>query len=275
MSRPKWDSSGEPQKKDPKIPKMTLMVDLPSKGLYYPEDSFLHKEEQVEIKYVSGLEEAILTNKEYARNGVTIDKFVTSLILDERIKFPVVMNSLLLSDITAIAIAGRNSAYGDNYSVKVTCPRCGQSEDVDFNFSDLPTSSGFFDHEDKLCDQVEHIGVDRFLIKSTPLLNDRVGFRMLNHKDELNMRKILRTKKNITFKEQYLPLIVSVNDQTDVKNISEYLDNAPAYDLKYVRNLINKCTPSVDLKKEYTCSSCGFSKDDFEVPITENFFMSL
>jgi hypothetical protein len=273
MSKAKWDVQDERPVKQGKVPVMTLMVDLPSKGLYYSEDSFLHNLETVEIKYVSGLEEAILTNKEYAKNGVTIDKFVQSLFIDDRMKLPSVMNSLMLCDITAIAIAGRNSAYGNDYSVKVTCPKCGHVEDIDFDFSDLPTSTGFKEHD--MEGEVEWLGEDKFKILETPLMKNCVVFRLLNHKDELNVRKIIRTKKQITFKEQYQNLILSVDGIGDNKTISDFLDNTPAFDLKYIRNIINKCTPSMDLKKSFSCSACPYTQDSFEVPITENFFLSL
>jgi hypothetical protein len=56
------------------------MVDLPSKGLLYPEGHPLSSG-QVEIKYMTAREEDILTNQNYLKDGTVIDKLLRSLIL--------------------------------------------------------------------------------------------------------------------------------------------------------------------------------------------------
>ena len=49
-------------------------VSLPSKGLLYPKDSPLSKG-KVEMKYMTAREEDILTNANYIKKGIAIDKF--------------------------------------------------------------------------------------------------------------------------------------------------------------------------------------------------------
>ncbi len=56
----------------------TEIVELPSKGLLYPEDSELAKG-TVEIKYMTAKEEDILTNQSYIRNGTVLDKLLKAL----------------------------------------------------------------------------------------------------------------------------------------------------------------------------------------------------
>ena len=58
----------------------TEIVELPSKGLLYPEDNPLSSG-QVEIKYMTAKEEDILTNQNYITRGIVIDKLIQSLIL--------------------------------------------------------------------------------------------------------------------------------------------------------------------------------------------------
>ena len=60
-----------------KIP--TEIVELPSKGLVYPENSPLSKG-TVEMKYMTAKEEDILTNGNYIKNGTVIDRLLKSLI---------------------------------------------------------------------------------------------------------------------------------------------------------------------------------------------------
>ena len=57
----------------------TEMVDLPSKGLIYPEGSLL-AEGKIEMKYMTAKEEDILTNQAYIKQGTVLDKMLQSLM---------------------------------------------------------------------------------------------------------------------------------------------------------------------------------------------------
>ena len=58
----------------------TEMVDLPSKGLLYPEGHPLASG-QVEMKYMTAREEDILTNQNYIKQGIVIDKLLQSMLI--------------------------------------------------------------------------------------------------------------------------------------------------------------------------------------------------
>mgnify|MGYP001626685475 CR=1 FL=1 len=73
------------------------IVDLPSKGILYPEDSPL-RSGTVEMKYMTAKEEDILTNQNYIEKGIVIDKLLRALIVDKDIKY----NDLLVGDKNAI-----------------------------------------------------------------------------------------------------------------------------------------------------------------------------
>jgi hypothetical protein len=60
----------------------TETVELPSKGLLYPEDNPLSSGE-VEMKYMTAKEEDILTNQNYIEKGTVIDKLLQSLIVSD------------------------------------------------------------------------------------------------------------------------------------------------------------------------------------------------
>ena len=53
----------------------TETVELPSKGLLYPEDNPLSSG-TIEIKYMSAKEEDILTNSSYIQDGTVLDKLL-------------------------------------------------------------------------------------------------------------------------------------------------------------------------------------------------------
>ena len=89
----------------------TEVIELPSKGLLYPEGHAL-AEGKIEIKYMTAKEEDILTNQNYIKNGTVIDKLLQSLIIT---KFN--YNDLLIGDKNAIMISARILAYGSKYEI--------------------------------------------------------------------------------------------------------------------------------------------------------------
>ena len=95
----------------PKFP--TEMVDLPSKGLLYPEDSPL-RAGSIEMKYMTAREEDILTNSNYIQQGIVLDKLLESLIVT-KINF----KDLLVGDKNAILIASRILGYGQDYEFEI------------------------------------------------------------------------------------------------------------------------------------------------------------
>ena len=59
----------------------TESVELPSKGLLYPESSPLSKG-TVEMKYMTAREEDILTNQNYIQAGTALDRAIKSLLIN-------------------------------------------------------------------------------------------------------------------------------------------------------------------------------------------------
>ena len=87
----------------------TEIVDLPSKGLLYPKDNPLSSG-KIEMKYMTAKEEDILTNQNFIKSGVVIDKLLQSLIISK-----INYNDLLIGDKNAIMLASRILSYGANY----------------------------------------------------------------------------------------------------------------------------------------------------------------
>ena len=68
----------------PNIP--TEIIDLPSKGLLYPESNVLSSG-KIEMKYMTAKEEDILTNQSYIQKGTVLDELIKSLIVSPGIKY--------------------------------------------------------------------------------------------------------------------------------------------------------------------------------------------
>ena len=115
---------------DSKFSLPTEVVELPSKGLLYPEDSPLSKG-TVEMKYMTAKEEDILTNQNFIKNGTVINKLLQSLIVT-----PVSYNDLLIGDKNAILIGNLAhnihpiAGQGLNLSIKDIVSEIKKNKDI-------------------------------------------------------------------------------------------------------------------------------------------------
>ena len=98
----------------------TELVDLPSKGRFYPEGHPLHGQETVEIKFMTAKDEDILTSPSLLKKGIAIDRLIQNVILNKNIN----VSTLLSGDKSAIMIASRINGFGAEYKTKVVCPSC-------------------------------------------------------------------------------------------------------------------------------------------------------
>ena len=87
----------------------TETIDLPSKGLLYPQENPLSAG-TVEIKYMTAKEEDILTNQSYIKKGIVVDKLLQSLLVTK-----VNYDDLVVGDKNAILVAARVLGYGKDY----------------------------------------------------------------------------------------------------------------------------------------------------------------
>ena len=88
----------------------TEIVELPSRGLLYPESNPLSSG-KIEMKYMTAKEEDILTNQSYIENGTVIDKLLKSLIVSK-----INYDDLVVGDKNAVLVAARVLGYGADYS---------------------------------------------------------------------------------------------------------------------------------------------------------------
>ena len=88
----------------------TEEVELPSKGLVYPEDNPLSNG-KVEMKYMTAKEEDILTNQNYIAKGTVLDKLLESMVVSK-----IKIKDLIVGDKNALLVAARVLGYGKNYS---------------------------------------------------------------------------------------------------------------------------------------------------------------
>jgi len=245
----------------------TEIVDLPSKGMFYPKNSTLSGRESIEIKFMTAKDEDILTSPSLLKKGVAIDRMLENIILDKTIN----PTDLLIGDRNALLVAARVTGYGRAYEVNVTCPSCGETHDNEFDLGDYEqyykneTEEGSFNITENGSLQIE-----------LPKTGFMVEFRPLNGRDENQMAKarLMKVKNNLPssqLTDMFKRMIVSINGVDDRSQISEFVDNMPALDSRFLRLAYQDAVPNLELSQAVECPHCGYTTE-MEVPITGEFF---
>ena len=241
----------------------TEVVDLPSKGLVYPESSPLSKG-QVEMKYMTAREEDILTNISFVRQGIVIDTLLASMIVT-----PIDYNQLITADREHLMLAARILGYGKDYKFKYTDPETGLTKDITVDLSEV---------KDKEFDESKYTKGKNEFTYTLPTSGVEVTFKLLTLKDEKdidagakNMKKVAPNKsEEIT--SRLKKTIIAVNGNRDQKIIAEFVDNhLLAKDSRSLREYIADMSPGVDLTFSYTRDN-GEVVEGLQIPITVDFF---
>ena len=234
----------------------TEIVELPSKGLVYPPDSPLASG-KIEMKYMTAKEEDILTNQNYIKQGVVLDKLLKSLIVS-----PIDYDDLILGDKNAVLVAARILGYGKDYSFKY------KGEKVTVDLTTCPLR--YLDES-----QVTP-GVNEFSY-TLPASNAQITYKILTNKDEKEIQAELDGYKKIS--KDFVPelstrlkhVIQSVNGNPDKKAIREFVDNYMlARDSKAFRDHLVVTQPDVVMESTITLSDG--TEEGVNIPVTINFF---
>jgi len=231
----------------------TETIELPSKGLLYPEGSELTKG-TLEMKYMTAKEEDILTNQSYIRNGTVLDKLMKSLIVSK-----INYDDLLIGDKNAIMVAARILGYGSEYKFDYA----GEEQLVDLSALD-----------NKQLDEKLFSSRTNEFVFTLPKSKNNISFKLLTHKDEQDINRELEGLKKINkdaspeLSTRLKYMIVSVEGRRDKKDIREFVDNyLLAQDSRALREYVREIQPDVDL----TFFPNG-SEDRVSLPIGLKFF---
>jgi hypothetical protein len=209
----------------------TEVIELPSKGLIYPEDNPLSSG-KIEMCYMTAKHEDILTNQSYIQKGIVLDKLLQALIVSK-----INYNDLVVGDKNAIMVAARVLGYGKDYSFEYN----GTEYTVDLAGIDNKP----FEHSNK--------GVNEFnyVLSSTGV---NITYKILTHGDEQKVQTELEGLKKINknsspeLSTRLKYMITSVNGDRETKTIREFVDNhLLARDSRELRKHIKENQPDVDL----------------------------
>ena len=209
----------------------TEVIELPSKGLLYPESNPLSSG-KIEMKYMTAKEEDILTNQSYIKQGIVLDKLLQSLIVSK-----IDYNDLLIGDKNAILIASRILGYGKDYSF------VHRGEMVTADLSLL---------ENKVSDESLFVNRKNEFTFKLPSTDNTVTFKLFNIRDENDLDKELEGLKKINqspeISTRLKHQILSVNGSYDKATIRDFVDNGLlARDARALREYIKQISPDIDL----------------------------
>jgi hypothetical protein len=212
----------------------TETIELPSKGLLYPEGHPLSSG-TIEMKYMTAKEEDILSNQSYITKGTVLDKLLQSLIVTE-----FNYNDLLIGDKNGLMVAARILGYGKDYKFKY------QGTDYTVDLSLLEAKP--------IAEVVSQATTNEFDFK-LPTSGVDVTFKLLTSQDESAINSELEGLKKLSpnssppeLSTRLKHFITSINGERDKKSIRQFVDNyLLAADSRALRKYLVEITPDVDL----------------------------
>jgi hypothetical protein len=211
----------------------TETIELPSKGLLYPEENPLSSG-KIEIKYMTAKEEDILSNQTYIQNGTVLEKLLESVIVSK-----INLKDLVIGDKNAVLIATRILGYGADYTVNI------KGKEHTINLSELENKPFDTSSVEKGKNEFSFI---------LPHSNTSITYKILTGHDEAKIDAELKGLKKINpnsspeASTRLKYTITSVNGETELKQIRDFVDNYfLARDTKAFREHLRATQPDVDL----------------------------
>ena len=228
----------------------TEEIELPSKGLIYPEDNALSSG-KITMKYMTAKEEDILTNQSYIQKGIVLDKVMQALIVSK-----INYNDLIVGDKNAIMVAARILGYGKDYSFEYD----GTEHTVDLSTIE---NKPF---------EIKNKGVNEFDF-TLPSTGVNITYKILTHGDEQKIQAELDSLKKINknaspeLSTRLKYMITSVSGEREAKAIREFVDkHLLARDSRELRKHIKSTQPDVNLV--FTTENGSVT----DIPISIRFF---
>ena len=243
----------------------TEIVPLPSKGLVYPKDNPLSSG-KIEVRYMTAKDEDILTNQNYLKRGIALDKLYQAIIIGNGNGEPVDINDMISGDKSAVMLATRILGYGSDYKINVT-----KSDGKTFQYIiDLNKLSP------KEIDESLYNNSREFDF-TLPISKVSVRFKLTtDHETKAIQKELDQAEKaglqSSSTTTQLKHTIISVDGNDDQKHVHEFINNSLlARDSLALRSHILDLTPDYDLTVHIDSPENGY-EEDIRLPIDVNFF---
>lgn len=252
----------------------TEFVEIPSKGKFYPAGHPLHGVEAVEIRQMTAKEEDILSSQTLLKQGVAIDRFLHSVLVDKRLT----PDDMLVGDKNALIIAARCSGYGFDYSANITCPNCGTTSKQEVDLIEAKQSYEGYNQEEaeEQLSAVSGPNASGNYIITLPVTKANFEVKLMTGREEKAFSKRMQQRKKkkqaeAMLTDQFKTFTVSINNVGDLRKMYMFIDNLPVRDSRFLRQTYAKLSPALNLKHDFGCTECGHEQE-VEVPISAQFF---
>lgn len=243
----------------------TEVVELPTAGRFYSEESSMYGRSTLEIKQMTAKEEEILSNISFIEDGSMIDRLLASIVVDVNVK----VKEIMTNDKNAIIMAARLASYGPQYEVTRFCEGCNTDQKFLYDLRKMKVN-----HEIP-----EGVSIEEgtgFCVYKLPQTELEVVSKVLTPEDEAYLSDQKKRAKKLGIENSETVnflrrVIVSVNNVTDPALLGQLFEVLPVLDLRKIKKVTNQALPSLDTTQEITCGSCGHATES-EVPFSLGFF---
>jgi hypothetical protein len=214
------------------------VVELPSKGVHYT-----NNRKTLRIAYLTAADENILTSPNLLNSDGVIDELLKRKILDKDFN----IDELVIEDRQAILIFLRNTAFGSEYTVKLTDPATNKEFETQLDLSVLKTK------EFNL--KADANGEYDFYL---PISKKPIKFKFLNNFQEKELEKLKENTTSAIIPTQTKRLemmIKEVGGNRDIMAIYQFIQNLPIKDSQEFKKFVGENKPGLDLIVEVTAPS--------------------
>lgn len=243
----------------------TEVIDLPSKGYFYPEGHPLSGG-SIELFYMCASHEDILTSKNLIQRGTVIDKLLEALIANPSVKY----EDLLMGDKAAIMIASRILGYGSKYDIKVKCTQCGFESEHEYDLQNVKPK--------EIDESLVVKGMNEFKF-TLPVSKKEITFKLLTIRDEKQisaeidgMQKLTRSQTSSLVTTRMKYAILAIDGNRNRVEIDKFVKTMLAKDAMAFREYARKINPDIEMKFDFMCPKCQYEESGVEVPMDSSFF---
>lgn len=226
------------------------LVVFPSMGLFYK-----NKKQHILVRYLTGIEENILTSPMLDEYGIALDMALKNVVLDQDIN----IDELLVGDKNAILMFLRATAFGPEYHLQIVCPKCNQTGKTSFNITQMqardmimpPDESGEFMY---VLPKMK-IGEEPVVIKFRPMTY--ADEKLINQQDKYQQQNSGNKSISRSITLRYSNQITSINGSDDRDLIENVIKKMPIKDSASLRKFMEKVEPGIDNNIDLKCSKCS------------------
>ena len=207
------------------------MVTLPSKGVFYKNDK-----KSVKVTYLNASDENLLATPSMIGTTGLVDILLARKILDKDI----VVSDMATCDKEAILVFLRNTAFGSEYTMKITDPKTGDEFETTLDMSILKVKETDLVLDDK--------GEFEFFLSKC---EKKCKLTLLSPEHQKDLAKIEETYKDQKISpyitKQLEMVVKEIDGNRDPMTIANFIQTMPILDSQNIRKIIRKNAPELDL----------------------------